>query len=134
MLSAGEFILQLRHFLFGVVQHGSEFVREPQIAGGAMNFRAAFQLRAQTLAQLVYVCSNLFEQRSCDALALVQQRGKKMFVRDFGIIRLRRQVLRSLQRLLHLLRVFVDAHLFKNNQGAAVSKPPFTSRQCRRAG
>ena len=69
-----------------------------------------------------------------DALAMVQQRRKKMFIRDFRIIRLRRHVLRRLQRLLHLLRVFVDAHLFKNNQGAAVSKPPFTSRQCRRAG
>src|SRR5215813_6731766 len=33
-----------------------------------------------------------------------------MFVRDFGIVQLRREVLRRLQRLLHLLRVSVYAH------------------------
>ena len=33
-----------------------------------------------------------------------------MFVRDFGIVQLRREVLRRLQSLLHLLRVSVDAH------------------------
>jgi hypothetical protein len=33
-----------------------------------------------------------------------------MFVRDFGIVELRREVLRRLQSLLHFLRVSVDAH------------------------
>jgi hypothetical protein len=33
-----------------------------------------------------------------------------MFVRDFGIVQLRREILRRLQRLLQFLRVSVDAH------------------------
>jgi hypothetical protein len=33
-----------------------------------------------------------------------------MLVRDFGIVQLRREVLRRLQRFLHFLCVFIDAH------------------------
>src|SRR6266481_3106826 len=110
MLSAGEFILQLRHLLLGIVEQAAEFVREPQIRGGAVNFRTTLQLRAQLPTQLIYICSNLLKEWPRYALALIQERGKKMFVRDFRMISLRREVLRRLQRLLHLQRVFVDAH------------------------
>ena len=42
-----------------------------------------------------------------------------MFVRDFGIVQLRREVLRRLQGLLHFLRVSVDAHGSKYQTGFA---------------
>jgi len=60
--------------------------------------------------QPIYICSKLFKERPRYALTLIQQSGKKMLIRDFRMIGLRSQILRGLQRLLHLLRVFVDAH------------------------
>jgi hypothetical protein len=63
--------------------------------------------------QLIYVRSNLLKKRPRYAFALIQKRGKKMLVRNIRMIGLRSQILRALQRLLHLLRVFIDAHLFK---------------------
>src|SRR6266403_5022385 len=113
MLSAREFILQLRHLLFGIVEYAAEFVRQAQVGGGTVDFRAALQLRAQPFTQLIYVCSNLLKERPRYALTLVQKRGKKMLIRDFRMIGLRSQILRALQRLLHLLRVFVDAHALR---------------------
>src|SRR6266705_3578830 len=110
MLSAGEFILQLRHLFLCVVEHAAKLVRQPQVGGSPMNFRTALQLRSQPLAQLIYVCSNLLKERPCYAFTLVQQSGKKMLICDFRMIGLRSQILRALQRLLHLLCVFVDAH------------------------
>src|SRR6266403_1843881 len=110
MLSAREFILQLRHLLFGIVEYAAEFVRQAQVGGGTVDFRAALQLRAQPFTQLIYICSNLLKERPRYALALIQKSGEKMFVRDFRMISMRSEVLRRLQRLLHLLRVFVDAH------------------------
>ena len=110
MLSAGKFIFELRHFLLGAVQHVAQLIRETQIGGAAVDFRATLQLRTKPFLQLIYICPNLLEERARYAFALVQKSGKKMLVRDFGMISLRREVLRRLQRLLHLLRVFVDAH------------------------
>ena len=75
-----------------------------------MYFGSAVQLSAQLLTQLIDICTNLLEERARYAFALVQESRKKMFVRDFRMISLRSEVLRRLQRLLHLLRVFVDAH------------------------
>jgi len=54
---------------------------------------------------------------------LVQKSGKKMFVRDFGIVQLRREVLRCLQPFLHFLRVSVDAHPSKYQTGFARQSP-----------
>src|SRR5512132_1125486 len=110
MLRAGEFIFELGHLLLGAVQHGTEFIRDPQIGGAAMAFRATLQLRAKPFLELIYICPNFLEERASYSIALVQKSGKKMFVRDFGIVQLRREVLRRLQRLLHFLRVSVDAH------------------------
>ena len=110
MLSAGEFILQFRHLLFCIVQHTAKFIGEPQIGGGPVNCRAALQFRAQSFPQLIYIRPKLLKQWARYALALVQESGKEMFVRDFRMIGSRSEVLRRLQRLLHLLRVFVDAH------------------------
>src|SRR5438552_6135513 len=108
MLSAGEFIFELGHLLLGTVQHTAKFVGEPQIGSGAVNCWAALQLRAQAFPQLIYICSNLLKEWPRYALALVQKSRKKMFVRNFRMLSLRSEVLRRLQRLLHLLRVFVD--------------------------
>ena len=119
MLSAGEFIFELGHLLLGIVQHGAQFVRDPQIGRAAVDFRATLQLRAKPFLQLINICPNLLEQRASDSIALVQKSGKKMFVRDFGVVQLRREVLRRLQRLLHFLRVSVDAHGSKYQTGFA---------------
>jgi hypothetical protein len=84
-----------------------------------MDFRTMLQLRAKTLLQLINVCPDLLQERASYSIALSQESGKKMFVRDFGIVQLRRQVLRGLQRLLHFLRVSVDAHGSKYQTGLA---------------
>src|SRR5437899_9643580 len=110
MLGAGEFILQVRHLLFCIVQHAAKFIGESQIGRGAMNCWAALQLRAQSFPQLIYICPKLLKEWSRDALALVQESGKKMFVRDFRMISTGSEVLLRLTRLLHLLRVFINAH------------------------
>ena len=60
--------------------------------------------------EAIDVRSNLLKKRPRYAFALVQKRRKKMLVCDFRMIGLRSQILCRLQRLLHLLRVFVDAH------------------------
>jgi hypothetical protein len=44
---------------------------------------------------------------------LVKEREQEMFIRQFLMVRVRRQVLRGLQRLLHLLREFLDPHASK---------------------
>ena len=49
MLSAGEFIFELGHLLLGAVQHGAEFVRDAQIGGAAVDFRATLQLRCEAV-------------------------------------------------------------------------------------
>ena len=48
-----------------------------------------------------------------------------MFVRDFRMISLRSEILRRLQRLLHLLRVFVDPHASK-----ITKERRFPNRRC----
>src|SRR5438067_289020 len=63
--------------------------------------------------------ANSVRSRPYYAIALAQKSGKKMFVGDFGIVQLRRKVLRRLQRLLHFLRISVDAHPSKYQTGFA---------------
>src|SRR6266403_2872286 len=64
----------------------------------------------QTGAQLIYVDSDLLEQRSRYSLCLIEQGRKKMLIRNFLVIRLRSEILRHLVRLLHFLRELIDAH------------------------
>src|SRR5260370_28258167 len=64
----------------------------------------------QTVAQLIYVDSDLLEQRSRYSLCLIEQGGKKMLIRNFLVIGLRSEILRRLERLLHFLRELIDAH------------------------
>jgi hypothetical protein len=47
-----------------------------------------------------------------------------MLIGNFRMISLRSEVLCRLQRLLHLLRVFVDAHLRKTSEHARKSNRP----------
>jgi hypothetical protein len=84
-----------------------------------VDFRATLQLRAKPFLQLINICPNLLEERARYSIALVQKTGKKMFVRYFRMISLRSEILCRLQRLLHLLRVFVDAHGSKYRTGFA---------------
>src|SRR6266700_1523831 len=64
----------------------------------------------QTGAQLIYVDSDLLEQRSRYSLCLIEQGRKKMLIRNFLVIGLRSEILRRLERLLHFLRELIDAH------------------------
>jgi len=73
-------------------------------------FRATLQVRTEPFLQLINIYANFLQEGASYAFALVQKSGKKMFIRDFGIVQLRREVLRRLQSLLHFLRVSVDAH------------------------
>src|ERR1051325_11782541 len=113
MLGAGELIFELGHFLLGAIHHAAKFVRDPQIGSAAMDFGATLQFGMQPFLQLIDICANLLQKRPCYAIALAQKSRKKMFVGDFGIVQLRREVLRRLQGFLHLLRISVDAHVSK---------------------
>jgi hypothetical protein len=53
-----------------------------------------------------------------------------MLIGNFLVIGLRSKILRRLERFLHSLRELIDAHGCKNNQGVAVSKPPFGLTTC----
>ncbi len=75
-----------------------------------MDFWAAVQFRTQQVAQLIYIRPNFLEKRPGYPLALIQKSGQKMLVGNFRMVSLLSQVLRALQRFLHLLREFVDAH------------------------
>src|SRR5438046_2337095 len=116
MLCAGKLIFQFRHLLLGRIQNAAVFVRKTHISGGSVDFWATLQLRAQSVPQLIYICSNFLEERPRYALALIQESGKKMFIGNFRMVSLRSDVLRSLQRLLHLLCVFIDAHDSKDSE------------------
>src|SRR6476620_8005313 len=119
MLSARKLIFELGHLLFSAVQHGAEFVRDPQIGGAAVDFRSTLELRAKPFLQLINICPNLLQERTTYSIALVEESGKEVFVRYFGIVQLRREILCRLQRLLHFLRVPVDAHGPKYQTGFA---------------
>ena len=118
MLGAGELVLELRHFLFGAVQDAAKLVRQTKIDTRAGDFRFAIQLSEQLIAELIWLNADFFEQRLGDALALIEQSGQKMFVRDFLMIELRSDILRGLQRFLHLLRKFIDAHPSKSDRAS----------------
>ena len=110
MLGTRELIFEPGHLLFGTVQHGTEFIRDPQVGRGSVDLRSMLQVRTQPFLQLIYICPNLLEERPRYTIALIQKSGKKMLIRDFWVIRLRSEVLCRLQRLLHLLRVSINAH------------------------
>src|SRR5947208_14918061 len=113
MFGTGEFILQLRHLLFGCIQHRAELIRQSHISGGPVDLWTALQLHAQPVAQLIYVGSNLLKQWPSYAIALIEKSGEKMFVGYLRMIGLGRQVLCRLQCFLHLLCEPVDPHYLK---------------------
>src|SRR6202011_3211648 len=112
MLGAGEFIFELRHLLFCAVEHATEFIRKSKIDMRAGDSRPPFELGGQSFTQTVRGHANLLEQRLSDPVALIEKSRQKMFVGNFLMIELRSDILRRLQRLLHLLGELVDAHAF----------------------
>ena len=110
MLGACIFIFQFRHLLLGAVQDAAEFVRKTQIDGCAVNFRTSLKFTGKAFTQTSHRHTNLFEQRPRYSIRLIEKHGKKMLVSDFLVIGLRSEILRRLQRFLHLLRELVDAH------------------------
>ncbi len=127
MLGAEEFVLQLRHLLFARVDRRAQLIPDPHI-GRSMDLRAPLQLRFQAAPQIRRSHANLLEQRSGHAIDLVEQRDQEMFVRDFLLIVLRRNVLRRLQRLLHFLGKFVRSHVRCSNRTVAPANAVSFSR------
>src|SRR4029077_17134449 len=110
MLGARIFVFQLRHFFLRGVEHAAEFIGKTKIDSGAGDSRPAFELSAQSLAQSIRRNTDFLQKRLSDAVALVEERGQKMLVADFLMIKLRSDVLRRLERFLHLLGELVDGH------------------------
>src|SRR5206468_13075009 len=90
MLGTRELVFELGHLLFGALQHGAEFVRDPQVGRGSVDLRAMLQLRTQPFLQLIYICPNLLEEWPRYAIALIQKSRKKMLVGNFWVIQIGR--------------------------------------------
>ena len=75
-----------------------------------MNFGTPRKFSGQAFPQARHRHTDFLEQRLGYAVALVEKRGKKMFVGNFLIIGLRSKILRRLQGFLHFLRELIDAH------------------------
>src|SRR6202011_2451593 len=103
MFGASVFVFQLRHLLFRAVEHAAELIRKTKIDSGTNNFGTALKLAGQSFAQPVRRHTDFLEQRLSDAIALIKQRRQKMLVTDLLMIELRSDILRRLQRFLHLL-------------------------------
>ena len=110
MLGAGVFVLQLRHLFLRAVEYAAEFVRQTKIDSRAVNFRTTLELGGQSFSQSIRRHTDFLEERLGDSIALIQKGRQKMFVRYFLMIELRSDILRRLQRLLHLLGEPVNAH------------------------
>src|SRR6266403_944124 len=126
MLGARIFIFQLRHFFPRAGEHDAELMGKPKIDSRAGDSRPAFELSGQSLAQSIRRDTDFLEQRLSDAVALVEERGQKMLVADFLMIKLRSDVLRGLERFLHLLGELVDSQC--PSCLAAGSVPPLHHR------
>src|SRR6266576_6359279 len=110
MLRARELILQFRHLFLRAIEDAAKFICQSQIDRGAVDFRASLQLRMQTVAQLVRIDSNFLKERSRYSIRLIEKSKKEMLIGNFLVIGLRGEILRRLQRLLHLLRELIDTH------------------------
>jgi hypothetical protein len=60
---------------------------------------------------LIRLDADFLQQRLSDAIALIEQRRQEMLVADFLMIELRSDILRRLERFLHLLGELVDPHI-----------------------
>ena len=113
MLGAGKLILEFCHFFFRAVEHAAQLVGHAKINIRTGDLRLAIQLPQQSIAQLIRLNTDFLEQWSRDAVALIEKRQKEMLIRDFLLVGLRSEVLRPLERFLHLLGEFVDPHRLK---------------------
>ena len=112
MLGAEEFVLQLRHLLFGRIDRRAQVIADPQIVTAALDLRPPLELlRSTAVPQIRDRDAHLLEQRPRHAFGLVEQREQEMLVRDFLLIELRSDILRRLQRFLHLLGKFIRSHV-----------------------
>src|SRR5260370_12358428 len=118
MLRARVFIFQLRHLLFRAVEHAAEFIGKTKIDSRAGDSRPAFQLNGQSFAQSIRRNTDFLQKRLRYAVALVEERRQNMLVGDFLMIKLRSDVLRGLERLLHFLGEPVNAHSSQSTTGS----------------
>ena len=110
MFGAEEFILQLRHLFLGGIDRRPQLVADPLIVAAALDLRTPLQLLVQVASQIRDRHAHLLQQRPRHPIRLVEEREQEMLVRDFLLIELRRDILRRLQRFLHLLRKFIRSH------------------------
>ena len=113
MLGAGVFVLQLRHLALGGVEDVAQIIRQPKIDRRASDFRKPIQLGQQPLTQPIRIDPDLLEQRLRDSIAVIKEREQEMFIRQFLMVRIRGQVLRRLQALLHFLGEALNPHTSK---------------------
>src|SRR6266852_7037919 len=100
MLGARKLVFQDRHLLLRAVEHAAQFIGETKIDRAAVHLWTTLELARQSLSQAIHGHANFFEQRPGYAVALIKKRGEKMLVCNLLMIRLRRDILRRLQRLL----------------------------------
>src|SRR3954470_8816386 len=131
MLRAQEFVLQLRHLLLGSVDYRAPAIAEPQINRSAMNLRTPAQLAIQPLPQRRGRDAEFLEQRSRHAIGLVEERCQEMFVADLLMVVLPGDILRRLQRLLHLLGEFLWSHTFSSTRQIAPAQRSSSRNQGR---
>src|SRR4030095_4757964 len=65
---------------------------------------------AQPIAQRPRCHTELLENRNRDSVRLIEKRDQKMFVINFLMMKRRCDIVRRLQRLLHLLSKFIRSH------------------------
>ena len=111
MFGAEEFIFQLRHFLFGGIDCRAQLVADALIITSALDLRTSLQFLGEATAQICNSHAHFFQQGPRHAIRLVEKREQEMLVRNLLLIELRRDILRCLQRLLHLLSKLIRSHV-----------------------
>ncbi len=76
----------------------------------AMDTGAAGQVRVELAGEGGGIGSEFFQDRPGEAVGLTEQRGKKMFGGDFGVIAVGGEVERRIESLLHLLGESIRSH------------------------
>ena len=113
MLGTGKLIFEPGHLLFGRIQSDAQFVAQAKIKANAFDFGPSLQFSEKSVAQLIDFHAHLFEKRTCDAFALIDQGREEVFVGHLLLMHLGGKILRRPHCLLHFLRKLVDAHVSK---------------------
>src|SRR5207302_1578161 len=109
-------------------EHAAKLIGEPKIDGRAVHFRAPLKFAGQSFTQAIRRHADFLEKRLRYSIALIEKRRQEMLVGNFLMIELRSDVLRRLQRFLHLLSELIDTHNFKIVNATAPAIAPNNRR------